>query len=206
MALFRSTAGQSPQILSKDRERIIAYALTPAGVRRLRESGVRHGRNVPGRVLAALIRSGDAHSPRPADAAGQKTLFDDDTPDHLPRCELTGVVTDLHLIVYGEGQGIVAKLVGSEPRFLLQKATVLSIPLAALSPTVLDTLETIGKVPLESAAVRALRAWLRQDGEAAWRKLERELGKAQQDLNLGPAGDELPLGDAAAERPGGVPV
>jgi hypothetical protein len=54
MALFRSTTGQPPEILSKDRERIVAYALTPAAVRRLRESGVRHGRTVPGRVLAAL--------------------------------------------------------------------------------------------------------------------------------------------------------
>lgn len=193
MALFRSTAGQPPEILSKDRERIVAYALTSAAVRRLRESGVRHGRNVPGRILAALIRSGDAHSPRSADAVGQKTFFDDDTPDHLPRCELTGVVTDLHLIVYGEGQGMLAKLVGTEPRFLLQKVTALSVPLAALNPAVLDTLETTGKVPVGSAAVRTLRAWFRQDGEASWRKLERELGKTQQGLDLGPAADELPL-------------
>lgn len=73
---------------------------------------------------------------------------------------------------------------------------MLSIPLAALSPAVLETLETTGKVPPESAAVRTLKTWFRQDGEAAWRKLERELGQAQQDLNLGPVADELPLGEA----------
>ena len=101
MPLFQSQSGQPPLILTKDRDRVIAYALTSSAAKRLRESGVRHGRKVPGRVLASLIRSGEAHSPRAADAAGQQVIFgDDDTADHLPRCELTGGTTDLHLVVY----------------------------------------------------------------------------------------------------------
>ena len=50
-------------------------------------------------VLASLIRPGDAHSPRTADAAGQQVIFEDDFATHLPRCELTGATTDLHLVV-----------------------------------------------------------------------------------------------------------
>lgn len=193
MPLFHSTSGQPPQLLAKDRDRVVAYALTPAGVRRLREIGVRHSRTVPGRVLASLIRSGDAHSPRPADAAGQKVLFEDDSADHLPRCELTGATSDLHLVIYGEGKGVVAKLIATEPRFLLQKVTTLSVPLAALSLASLDVLETTGKLPTGTAAAQTLRDWFRRDLESGWRKLERELGKTQQSLDLGQAPDELPL-------------
>lgn len=193
MPLFHSTAGKPPMILTKDGSRIYAYALSPAATKRLRETGVRHGRTVPGRVLAGLIRSGDAHSPRLADGAGQKTLFEDDTADHLPRCELTGATTDLHLIVYGEGQGVVARLVAPDPRFLLQKVTALSVPIATITLPLLEMLESIGKLPNGSAAALTLRGWLRQDVEIAWRNLERELRTTQQGLNLGIAPDELPL-------------
>ncbi|MSU53193.1 MAG: hypothetical protein EXS41_07335 [Opitutaceae bacterium] len=95
MPLFQSTTGKPPQILAKDRDCVITYTLSTAAAKRLRETGVRHGRTVPGRVLAALIRTGDAHSPRTADAAGQQVIFEDDSATHLPRCELTGATTDL---------------------------------------------------------------------------------------------------------------
>ena len=193
MPLFHSTGGQPPQIFAKDRDRVITYTLSPAAAKRLRETGVRHGRSVPGRVLASLIRTGDAQSPRTADAAGQQVIFVDDSAAHLPRCELTGATTDLHLIVYGEGQGIVAKLVATEPRFLLQKVTTLSLPLAALTSAVLATLETMGKLPVGSPAAKTLRAWLRQDLEASWRKLAAQRAEPQQSLELGPTPDELPL-------------
>ncbi len=120
-------------------------------------------------------------------------LFEDDSADHLPRCELTGATSDLHLVVYGEGKGIVAKLIATEPRFLLQKVTTLSVPLAALSLASLDVLETTGKLPTGSAAAQTLRNWFRRDLESGWRKLERELGKTQQSLDLGQTPDELPL-------------
>ena len=75
MPLFHSASGQPPQILAQDRVRVITYTLSTAAAKRLRETGVRHGRNVPGRVLASLIRTGDAHSPRTADAAGYLTAI-----------------------------------------------------------------------------------------------------------------------------------
>ena len=193
MPLFQSTAGKLPQILTKDCDRVVAYALTPTAIKRLRIIGVRHGRTVPGRVLASLIRTGDAHSPRPADAAGQQVIFADNTADHLPRCELTGATTDLHLIVYGEGTGVVAKLVSTEPRFLLQKVTTLSVPLVSLTLSAIDTLEITGKVPVGTAAAKTLRQWFRKDLESGWEKLEGGQGKTQENLDLGPSPDELPL-------------
>jgi hypothetical protein len=193
MPLFQSTTGKSPQILAKDRDRVITYTLSTAAAKRLRETGVRHGRSVPGRVLASLIRTGDAHSPRTADATGQQVVFEDDSANHLPRCELTGATTDLHLVVYGEGQGVVAKLVATEPRFLLQKVTTLSVPLASLTIAVLATLEAIGKLPVGSPVAKTLRAWLRQDLEASWSKLAAQRTEPQQSLELGPTPDELPL-------------
>jgi len=193
MPLFQSTGGKPATILAKDRERVFIYQLTSAGAKRLRENGARHGRAVPGRVLASLIRSGEAHSPTIADAAGQKSLFEDDTSDHLPRCELTGAATDLHLIVYGEGNGVVAKLVSTEPRFLLQKGTTVSVPLAALTAAVVDTLESTGKLPPGSEAAKTLRQWFRRDFEAAWTKLAAQRSDPQQSLELGPTPDELPL-------------
>ena len=193
MPLFHSTTGKPPQILAKDRDRVITYTLSTAAAKRLRETGVRHGRSVPGRVLASLIRTGDAHSPRTADATGQQVIFEDDSATHLPRCELTGATTDLHLVVFGEGQGVVVKLVATEPRFLLQKVMTLSVPLAALTVAVLATLENIGKLPVGSPAAKTLRAWLRQDLEASWSKLAAQRSEPQQNLELGPAPDELPL-------------
>jgi hypothetical protein len=50
--------------------------------------------------------------------------------------------------VYGEGNGVVAKLVSTEPRFLLQKGTTVSVPLAALTAAMDDTLESTGKLPV----------------------------------------------------------
>ena len=50
----------------------------------------------------------------------------------MPRCELSRTTTDFHRIVYDDGQGVVAKLVFSEPRFLLQEVATLSVRLATL--------------------------------------------------------------------------
>jgi hypothetical protein len=194
MPVFQSTSSRPPEILSKDGPRIVAYRLTPEAVKRLREAGVRHGREVPGRLLAALIRTGGAHSPAPADAAGQARLFvDDDTPDHLPRCEMTGSTADLHLVVYGEGGGRLVRLLAPEPRFVLQKATTVSIPVAVLGLARLDLLEHTDKMPSGSAAAATLRAWFRQDLDSAWEKLAAQLAAAQPELELGRAEGELPL-------------
>ena len=82
MPLFQNSPKQgAPLALVKDGDVILAYTLTPNAVRRLRESGVRNGRRFPSSILAALVRSGDAHSPRQADAAGQAFLFTEEDID-----------------------------------------------------------------------------------------------------------------------------
>ncbi len=58
----------------------------------------------------------------------------------------------------GKGHGIDTNLVATEPRFLLQKVTTLSLPLAALTIAVLATLENGGKLPVGSPAAKTLRA------------------------------------------------
>jgi len=197
MPLFLATSGNAPTVLTKDRERIVSYTLTPDGAKQLRASGVRSGSKVPSRILAALIRSGSAHSPRLAESSGQ-VRFDfasDDTSDFLPRCEMTGVTSDVHLVVYGEGNGTVAKLLGPEPRFLLQRVTSLSLPVTILTPATLGQLEAANKVPPKSAAAATLRAWFRQDLESAWEKLCQEQARRQEVLPLGGTGDDLPLAE-----------
>ena len=195
MPLFQSSPKQPALALTKDRDRIIAYSLTPAAVSRLRASGVRHGRKFPAAILASLIRTGDAHTPRLADHAGQISLFSDDqTADQLPRCEVTGSTTDLHLVVYGDALGTVAKLLSPEPRFVLQKATKLSIPAWTLNAPVLDQLEATAKMPLETAAAKTLRQWFRKSYDAAWERLLAVNGR-QDFLELGSASGELPLSD-----------
>lgn len=112
---------------------------------------------------------------------------------HLPRCEMTGVTSDIHLVVYGEGTGIVAKLLGPEPRFVLQKVTQLSVPVTVISLASVGQLETAQKLPLNSAAAATLRDWFSQDLEGAWAKLQKENERQQGVLSLGPDGGELPL-------------
>lgn len=154
---------------------------------------MRHGRKFPAAILASLIRSGDAHSPRLADHAGQITLWsDEDTEQQLPRCEMTGSTADLHLVVYGEGIGTLVKLLSPEPRFLLQKVTKLSVPIWVLTTPILDQLHATGLLPSAAPAATTLRAWFRKNYDTAWEKLQS--GAAlQETLDLGTTGDELPL-------------
>ena len=98
-------------------------------------------------------------------------------------------------LVYGEGSGSVVKLLALEPRFVLQKVTTLSVPIAALCLAAVGRLEAAKKLPIGTAAAATLRDWFRQDMEAAWEKLLRENGRTQGALPLGSADDELPLGE-----------
>jgi hypothetical protein len=197
MPLFLAKTGSPSTVLTKDKDRIVGYMLTPDGTKQLRAAGVRSGGKIPARVLASLIRSGNAHSPRPAESAGQHRFdfADDNTADYLPRCEMTGTTGDVHLVVYGEANGTVAKLLGPEPRFLLQKVTSLSVPVMILNPRLLGQLEAANKIPPKSAAASTLRGWFRQDLESAWEKLQQEHDRKQEMLPLGGAGDDLPLAE-----------
>ena len=193
MPLLRRDGKTGAVALTKDKDRILAYSLTPAALRKLRDHGVRIGGAVPSSILAALIRAGDAHSPRPADAAGQGQLFgDDDTADHLPRCETTGSTAALHLVVHAATGPAVAQLLSPDARFLLRKSTNLSLPIWLLSARVLDQLEASAAIPRGADATGRLREWFRRDHEDVWAKLEKS--RAQQSaLDLGPSSDELSL-------------
>jgi hypothetical protein len=195
MPLFLSPKGTPAQVLTKDKERILSYGLTLEGLKQLRAAGIRSGDTVPSRVLVSLIRAGNAHSPRPADSAGQVqfNFGDDRTSDYLPRCEMTGSTADIHLVVYGEGNGVVAKLLSREPRYVLQRVTTVSVPVTILSPASLGHLEAAGKLPTGSTAAATLREWFRQDWDASWEKLRRERDLRQDDLPLGGTSDGLPL-------------
>lgn len=193
MPLLRRDGKTGAVVLSKDRDRVLAYTLTPAGLRRLRDHGVRIGGGVPSSILAALIRTGDAHSPRPADATGQGQFFgDDDTADHLPRCESTGSTADLHLVVHATAGAAVAQLLSPEARFIVRKATSLSVPVWLLGSRLLDQLEASAQIPLGSDATDRLRQWYRRDHDDAWAKLAASR-EQQSALDLGPAADELAL-------------
>jgi hypothetical protein len=186
MPLFLSPKGTPAQVLTKDKERIIGYGLTPEGLKQLRAAGIRSGEKVPSHVLVSLIRAGNAHSPRPAESAGQVqfNFGDDRTSDFLPRCEMTGSTADIHLVIYGEGNGVVAKLLSREPRYLLQRVTAVSVPVTILSPAALGHLEAAGKLPTGSVAATTLREWFRQDWDASWEKLRSERDLRQDDLPL----------------------
>ena len=116
----------------------------------------------------------------------------------MPRCELTGATTDLHLVVYGEGSGILAKLLTDQSRFVLQKVTTLSIPLPAINPRMLCVLEASGMLPAHSAAAEALRQWFQQDMEEDWRKSASDLSRFHDTLNFGQPDGELPPSPPAA--------
>jgi hypothetical protein len=193
MPLFHHPRGGNAQVFTKDRDRIVAYALAPAGLRQLRDAGLRAGDEVPSRVLAALIRAGLAHSPSAAEAAGQArfNFAGDTTADSLPRCQVTGSSADVHLVVHEEATGPVAQLLAPEPRMLLRRTTTLSLPAVLVYPDLLAQLENAGKVPPGSAAAALLRDWLRLDLARAWE--ERSRARHTPDLPLG-RDTELPLG------------
>lgn len=192
MPLFQNSKGSKPSILTKDGTRILAYSLSPAGLRQLRDTGVRHGGEVQPRVLAALIRSGLAHSPSVAESVGQERFnFEgDSTSQLLPRCELTGSSADIHLVVYDEGVNRVAQLLSFEPRFVLRKATSLSIPATAVTSDLLAQLENAGQLPPKSVAAEILREWLRLDLARTWEQLS--INRRTAELQLG-TDSELPL-------------
>lgn len=197
MPLFLSKTGSAPSAFTKDCERNFSYTLTPSGAKHLRAVGVRNGQQFPAPILASLVRSGDAHSPRLAKSPGQ-VRFDfagDDTSDVLPRCDMTGVTSDVHLVVYGDGSGTIAKLLGPEPRFVLQKVTQLSVPVSVLSLAAVGHLETAQKLPLKSPAAATLREWLRHDFENARQRIADDRARDQCVLALAPNEAELPLSE-----------
>lgn len=88
----------------------------------------------------------------------------------MPRCEVTGVNVDLHLVAYRDldTNEFTARLLGADYRHLVRNKTTLSIPVAVLSTVMLRQLEKMRKIPLGTRAAKQLREWFGRDNDAEW--------------------------------------
>lgn len=105
-----------------------------------------------------MIRSVQAHSSRPTEAAGQvKFNFDGgNTAGLLPRCGLISTSANVHLAVYGDANGVGCRPLCWKPRFLLPKSTTVSIPVAAFTASLFAVLEVTRRIPRGTAATTAV--------------------------------------------------
>ncbi len=182
--------------------RVVIFQLTVTAAQRLSSAGLANGSRLPGKLLLALIQSGDAFtgSGTPAEDPKQVALpfgeGDLDVDGMLPRCEETGGHIDLHLVVLDDGLGggkKRARLLALEPRHVLRKHTALSVPVAALSWRSLEHLVAAGKVPGDAKVVATLRRWFDHQLASAWDELGKLRAARQEGLVFDRA-DELPLG------------
>jgi hypothetical protein len=182
--------------------RVVTFQLTAAAVQRLSGAGLSAGSRLPAKLLLALIQAGDAYTGAAAakeDPAQTALPFGEgelDVDGLLPRCEETAGHLELHLVVLDDGLGggrKRAKLLAPEPRHVLRKQTVMSIPVSALSWRALEHLVVSGLVPEEAKAVAALRRWFNRQLADAWDELARQ-GAARQTGLVFSGSDELPLG------------
>jgi hypothetical protein len=182
--------------------RVVTFQLSSTAAQRLTSAGLGDGARLPGKLLLALIQSGDAFTGAgvaPDDPNQVALPFGDgelDTDGLLPRCEETGEHIDLHLVVLDDGMGGGTKrmrLLALEPRHVLRKHTALSVPVAALSWRALEHLVASGKVPAGAPAVARLRRWLDHQLTSAWDELAKLRAARQEGLAFDRA-DELPLG------------
>lgn len=182
--------------------RVVTFQLTAAAAQRLVSAGLGDGARLPGKLLLALIQSGDAFTGAgvKVEDTNQVALpFGDcelDADGLLPRCEETGGLIDLHLVVLDDGLGggrRRARLLALEPRHVLRKHTALSVPVAALSWRGLEHLVASGKVPGDAKVVATLRRWFDHQLASAWDDLGKLRAARQEGLAFDRA-DELPLG------------
>jgi len=182
--------------------RVVTFQLTSTATQRLSSAGLADGSRLPGKLLLALIQSGDAFTGAgtAADDPNQVALpfgeGDLDVDGLLPRCEETGGHIDLHLVVLDDGLGggrKRARLLALEPRHVLRKQTTLSVPMAALSWRALEQLVASGKVPADAKVVVTLRRWFDHQLASAWDELAKLRAARQEGLAFDRA-DELPLG------------
>ena len=182
--------------------RIVTFQLTAAAIQRLTGAGLASGARLPSKLLLALIQAGDAYTgagTATEDPAQSALPFGDgelDADGLLPRCEETGGLLELHLVVLDDGLGggrKRAKLLAPEPRHVLRKQTTMSIPVSALSWRALEQLVVSRLVPEEAKAVSTLRRWFNRQLADAWDELGRLRAARQTGLAF-TGHDELPLG------------
>ena len=80
----------------------------------------------------------------------------------MPRCEMTQVNFDLHLVAFEDADTgeDTARILGADYRHLVRRTTTLSIPINILSIGAIRSLEEQGKIPTRTAAAAKLTSWL----------------------------------------------
>jgi hypothetical protein len=104
----------------------------------------------------------------------------------MPRCEVTGVNVDLHLVAYRDPDTdeSVARILGGDYRHLVRHKTSMSVPLTILNVGSLRQLEKLRKIPLGTRAAKQLREWLGRGSEPAWGERSRPKQLRQVPLEL----------------------
>ena len=171
---------------------IVTFQLSDEGVAELAGAGLTNKDKFPQAILLDLIRRGMAFTggvgTAEAIADEDQLTFDwkdeEDLFEHLPKCEETHSTIDLHLVVVDCDGKPRARILGPDPRVILRKQTLLSVPVGAIDLKLLERLQAIGKLPVESPAVVTVRNWLRQDRQKEWDKLRQAMSARQTRLNL----------------------
>jgi hypothetical protein len=104
----------------------------------------------------------------------------------MPRCEVTGVNVDLHLVAYRDPDSDepVARILGADYRHLVRQKTTVSVPLTILSVVTLRQLEKLRKIPLGTRAAKLLREWFDRESGGNWSERSRPKQLRQAPLDL----------------------
>jgi len=104
----------------------------------------------------------------------------------MPRCEMTQVNFDLHLVAFEDADTgeDTARILGADYRHLVRRTTTLSIPINILSIGAIRSLEEQGKIPTRTAAAAKLTSWLRHGVASSWDEVAQERRIRQGVLDL----------------------
>lgn len=133
---------------------VVTFQLTERGFARLLAVGVGLGERFGLTLLADLTRSGDAFTRRRSPGYHEAEQFELDFKESkesevlFPACSVTGQFDDLHLVVQSVADEVHVRLLIAEERDRVPGVIHLSVPLAILSPAVLDHLESTEHLPL----------------------------------------------------------
>lgn len=199
MPVLKSYANSSGHYIHASvRGSVVTFQLTERGFARLSAVGVGLGERFNLTLLADLTREGDAFTRRRSPGYHEAEQFELDFKEStesevlFPACSVTGRFDDLNLVVLSVAGELRVQLLVSEERDRVAGTVHLSVPLAILSPTVLDQLESTEHLPLGCPVVQELRQWFRQDASAEWDRLKRSRNIRQVALNFD-VPDELKL-------------
>lgn len=174
---------------------VVTFQLTERGFDRLSAVGVGLGEYFGLTLLADLTREGDAFTRRRGPGYHEAEQFELDFKESsesealFPACSVTGRFDDLHLVVQKDSDELRVQLLVADERDRVTGTIHLSVPLAIISPAVLDQLESTEHLPAGCPVVQELRQWLRQDASAEWDRLRQTRNVRQGSLPLGVPGE-----------------